>query len=138
MNRSDLQALAQLRLDDAKALWDQRRFHGCYYLAGYAVECALKACIAKTYVAGDFPDKDKVDRSWKHNLVALLIVAGLDRDLENDARAEKEIGDNWSVAKSWAETSRYDLFIDETKARDFLKSVADSPNGVLAWLQRYW
>lgn len=47
MNRSDFQDLAQIRLAEAAALLQAERFDGAYYLAGYAVECALKACIAK-------------------------------------------------------------------------------------------
>jgi len=34
-------------------------FDGAYYLAGYAVECALKACIAKGTQRFEFPDKRK-------------------------------------------------------------------------------
>jgi len=35
-------------------------FDGAYYLAGYAVECAIKACIAKGTRRYEFPDKRKV------------------------------------------------------------------------------
>ncbi len=47
MNRSDFQRLTRLRLDEAKVLLANERYQGAYYLIGYAVECALKACIAK-------------------------------------------------------------------------------------------
>jgi len=47
MNRKGLQDLAIVRLKEAKALLDQGFHDGAYYLCGYAVECALKACIAK-------------------------------------------------------------------------------------------
>jgi HEPN domain-containing protein len=47
MNRADLQSLSNLRLADARALLSAGRFAAAYYLAGYAVECALKACIAR-------------------------------------------------------------------------------------------
>ena len=47
MNRGDLQLLANIRLDEAKALLAASLPAGAYYLAGYAVECGLKACIAK-------------------------------------------------------------------------------------------
>jgi len=45
---------------------------GAYYLAGYAVECALKACIAKKTQRHEFPDKRRVDASHTHNLIQLL------------------------------------------------------------------
>jgi hypothetical protein len=47
MNRNDLQNLSRLREKEAKVLLDNGCFAGAYYLLGYAVECALKACIAK-------------------------------------------------------------------------------------------
>lgn len=56
MNRSDIQILADIRVGEAKALLDLGHWPGAYYLAGYAVECALKACIAKLTKADDFPD----------------------------------------------------------------------------------
>jgi hypothetical protein len=45
MNRVDFQNLATERLSDAEALIAGGRFDCAYYVAGYAVECALKACI---------------------------------------------------------------------------------------------
>ena len=47
MNRADLQKLAEERLADAELLLANGRFGGAYYLSGYVVECALKACIAQ-------------------------------------------------------------------------------------------
>ena len=52
MNRSELQQLAEIRLRDAKALLvTGENDAGAYYMAGYAVECALKAVIAKKWVS---------------------------------------------------------------------------------------
>lgn len=48
MNRSDFQKLTELRLTEANALLGAKCYEGAYYLTGYAVECALKACIAQT------------------------------------------------------------------------------------------
>jgi HEPN domain-containing protein len=47
VNRNGLQDLSKVRLKEATALLNLRMYDGAYYLAGYAVECALKACIAK-------------------------------------------------------------------------------------------
>jgi hypothetical protein len=46
--RRDFKSLADLRIEDARLLLRSGRQQGAYYLCGYAVECALKACIAKT------------------------------------------------------------------------------------------
>jgi HEPN domain-containing protein len=47
MNRADLQKLSNTRLRQARILFAAGESSGAYYLAGYAVECALKACFAK-------------------------------------------------------------------------------------------
>jgi HEPN domain-containing protein len=54
--RAEFQQLAHARLEESKALPDLGRWDGAYYLAGYTVELALKACIIKTLMATDaFP-----------------------------------------------------------------------------------
>jgi hypothetical protein len=45
VDRSQLRQLAADRILDAEHLLSGGRFSGAYYLAGYSVECALKACI---------------------------------------------------------------------------------------------
>ncbi len=53
MNRSDFRRLTEERVADAEILLANGRFNCAYYVAGYAVECALKACIAKRTQDGD-------------------------------------------------------------------------------------
>src|SRR5262249_32127022 len=57
--RSDFQQLADVRIDEAAVLLAQGKFDGAYYLAGYAVECGLKACIARLTSQDDYPPKPK-------------------------------------------------------------------------------
>lgn len=47
MNRLDLQNLALARLEEVEVLLNNHKYSGAYYLSGYVIECALKACIAK-------------------------------------------------------------------------------------------
>jgi hypothetical protein len=75
MNRVDFQMIAFLRLEEAQILLAAESFSGAYYLAGYAVECALKACIAKATHQHDFPDKKRVNDSYSHDLTLLLRTA---------------------------------------------------------------
>ena len=82
MNRSDLQRLSQLRIDEAKALLAGAFPAGAYYMAGYAIECAFKSCIAKGVQQYDFPEKGKVLRSYTHNLADLMQAAELETLLE--------------------------------------------------------
>lgn len=85
MNRADLQRLADLRLAEACTLLGAEAFAGAYYLSGYAIECALKACVAKQIREFDFPEKRLVDRSYTHDLVQLLEVSGVKAAFEEDA-----------------------------------------------------
>ncbi len=45
MNRLEFQAMAEERIVDASLLLVGGQWSAAYYLAGYAVECGLKACI---------------------------------------------------------------------------------------------
>jgi hypothetical protein len=67
MDRKDLRALSRVRLSEARALLKAELPDGAYYLAGYAVECALKACIAKETQRYEFPDKKRVNSSHTHD-----------------------------------------------------------------------
>jgi len=78
MNRNDLKVLARIRIRDAHVLLSAGNYEGAYYLCGYAIECGLKACIARKTKANDFPDKNTVSASYTHNLHQLVKTAELD------------------------------------------------------------
>ena len=137
MNRAELQRLAIQRLLDAKVLLAARRWSGAYYLAGYAVECALKACIAKLMKAEEFPDRSFAEKCWTHNLPQLLSLAGLKDDLDTAARADLDLADNWSFVKEWNESSRY-ARATKAKAQNLYDAITDKKHGVLPWLKRRW
>jgi hypothetical protein len=108
LNRGDFQALAEVRLVESKTLLDAGRFDGAYYLAGYAVECALKACISRLTREFDFPpDRRTVDNIYTHNLVRLVTGAGLEALLEEQVAADPEFKVNWTTVRLWSEESRY-------------------------------
>lgn len=111
MNRFDFQELALLRLKEAQTLLQNNCSAGAYYLAGYAVECALKACIAKLTAQYDFPDKDRVNQSHVHNLKKLIDVAGLNQKLLDRMREDNDFFSAWNIVKDWSEKSRYDKTI---------------------------
>ena len=93
MTRKDLQKLLSIRLGEAKLLLAANAPDGAYYLAGYAIECALKACVAKTTKRHDFPDKQRASDSYTHNAKRLVVVAGLESALECDNRDAMERGE---------------------------------------------
>jgi hypothetical protein len=77
MNRQDFKDIAEIRLRESKALLASRNYSGAYYLCGYVLECALKACIAKQTRRFDFPEKKRTNDSYTHNLFDLIKTADL-------------------------------------------------------------
>jgi len=138
MNKFDLEKLVDIRITESKVLLDSDNFHGAYYLAGYALECALKACIAKQVQAFDFPNKQLANASHTHKLSDLLGTAGLKQKLTSKEKEDQEFSLNWAVAKDWTEASRYDCTIEQTRALDLFNAVTDNESGILAWLKTYW
>jgi AbiV family abortive infection protein len=81
--RNDLQANAQAKLDDAIILLQNGRYSNAYYLAGYAVEIGLKACIAARITAETIPDKEFIKGILNHQFTRLVGLAGLSRLQKN-------------------------------------------------------
>jgi HEPN domain-containing protein len=75
MLRDDFQDLSRMRIREAKVLLDAGEWAGSYYLAGYSVECAMKACIAKKRKKYEYPDKELANACYQHDLTNLLRVA---------------------------------------------------------------
>lgn len=135
LRRRNLRELALLRLREARVLLDNRCWEGAYYLAGYAVECALKACIAKSTERYEFPDKARVNASYTHDLDKLLYVAGLDKALKE--ATGRQLASNWKVVQQWSEDTRYERRA-EADARAFVQAVGEREDGVLRWLEIRW
>jgi hypothetical protein len=77
-----------MRVADAKALLAAGQFQGSYYVAGYAIECALKACLCKQFKLHDFPDRKLVQDSYTHDLDNLVRLAGLRAALTAQIQAQ--------------------------------------------------
>lgn len=117
---------------------DNGYYTGAYYLAGYAVECALKACIAKQTKRYDFPDKDRVNRSYVHKLEDLLKLAGLEADWKSKTTSNSTFLYYWQVVKDWNEDVRYRPVVSQAAANDLYTAITNRQNGVLPWLRKYW
>lgn len=136
MNRKEFQQLAAIRLREAKLLLSANAPDGAYYLAGYAVECALKACIAKSTQRHDFPDKWRANRSHTHNLKDLIDVAGLKGD-HVEAMRQYEFSRRWDVVAQWTEESRYQSnSVDD--ARALIQAIEHRQFGILQWLKKHY
>lgn len=138
MNRATLQRISKLRRRDAAALLTAGQYPGAYYLIGYAVECALKACVAKQVGQYDFPDRKLANEAFTHDLEKLMKLSGLAPDLEKEMETNKPLEVNWAVVKDWSESSRYEIGITEAQARDLYSACTARRNGVLNWIRRRW
>jgi HEPN domain-containing protein len=136
MNRIDFQEIAELRLRESKTLLAYGFPEGAYYLAGYAVECALKACIAKHTREHDFPEKESRE-FYSHDLEKLLGFAKLRNDLDKDLRTNAVLKANWIIVQDWSEATRYELKTIQDAA-GLLDAIEDQDGGILPWLQRHW
>lgn len=105
--------------------------NGAYYLAGYAVELALKACIIKMLMSTDeFPGKDLGKDCYTHLIETLVKTARLTNLLHEARAANSLLNTNWAIVKDWTEQSRYQQ-IDQVHAESLLTAIADTKEGVL-------
>lgn len=138
MNKAEFQKLAETRLAEAEVLLNSCAYSGAYYLAGYVIECALKACIAKKTKKFDFPPAPAVIRDiYVHDIEKLVRAAGLQLALDEEVGSNKQFEVNWGLVKDWRETSRYGQH-SEAEAYDLYTAIADKNYGVLQWLKRLW
>lgn len=125
--------LAKYRLAEAKLLAERGHPSGAYYLAGYAIECALKAIIAGRFRANEIPDKGLVNSIYTHNLSDLLRLAGLQTELQ----AESELVESWDIVKRWSENARY-ATCDGEVAEALLQAIGGDDRGIFQWLTSRW
>jgi hypothetical protein len=137
VTKKDIEELAQTRLADAIHLFQGARYSAAYYLAGYAVELGIKACIAKFFQANVIPDKAFVTATYSHKLDDLLGLAGIKQEFQDEAKKDSILSAAWGVASKWNETSRYDIW-DQFAAASMIQAVEEPNHGVLQWLKKRW
>ena len=136
MNRADLHKLANARIREAQVLLGAGEYSGAYYLSGYAVECALKACFAKTIKRHDFPEKGRTDKVFIHRLPELVLIVGLRTPLK-EALKKEAFELRWITVSEWTEQSRYYLW-NRNQAEQMLDAITHRKDGILPWLKRHW
>lgn len=148
-NRADFQQLAILRLTEAQTLLTHDLPDGAFYLAGYAVECALKAAICRTLGIDDFFEsysskphgakvRDDVVQKFKtHDYGTLLVLSGLYHKLGADLLTDKALNDSWSTFQNqnWSEQQRY---ATASKAMNDTLDFVASVNYFLQWISQHW
>ena len=129
---SDFEKLMVLRLKEAELLLRHRDWDGAYYLAGYAVEFALKIrVIAQLMKSNSFPDKKLAENFYKHELTLLRKLAELDDEMDNDVAVSPQ----WDIVKDWSEQTRYMVGKSEKEATDLYEAIE---KGVLPWIKARW
>jgi hypothetical protein len=139
VNRAELQQLAKDRIGEAKALLAAKLWGGAYYLAGYAVEYGLKACILacveKTGII--FEDRKYAEKCWTHDLEELVKLARLDESLGLAVAANPALERNWLIVKEWSELSRYRR-TPHHEAKRLYRAITDNADGMMTWITNHW
>lgn len=138
MNKKDLEMLVEIRLREARVLLERGCFQGSYYLLGYAVEAALKACIAGRVKENDFPDRKLAMDSYTHDLGSLVKVAGLEVALNGMLSENPVFRHKWKIVIEWRVDSRYVCLTGKRAAHDLYEAVTDPVSGVLPWVKSFW
>ena len=137
LGRGILRDLAEQRLAEARTLLRTGHHLGAFYLAGYAAELGLKACIAALFRSDEIPDWPNFRDLRTHDLTLLVQRAGLVSQLE--ARlAEQEFDESWQMVKRWKPDSRYETDIDAELAASLIRALISEPNGVMPWIRQHW
>lgn len=137
LKRSELQAMAEAKLEDAKILFANHRISGSYYLAGYALEFGLKACIARQISKEVIPDKSFITKVYVHDLTDLVKLAGLELDRRQLADKDPTFNTYWGIAKDWSEQSRYEQ--KQTGDTQYLlEAILNEEHGVMQWIRTHW
>lgn len=140
MDKLHWQQLAERWLVDAKAQLDAHGWSAAYYLAGYAVECALKACILKRVAATPgliFDERRFSEKCWTHQLKELVLLAGLEADHKAQLAENLAFQENWRIVKDWSELSRYRT-TSHHKAKRLYQAITNDPDGVMSWIKARW
>ncbi len=133
-------ALADVKFEEAKCLFDNNFFDGAYYIAGYTIELLLKAKVCKTLGIADFflfdTKKAKLEtyKPFKaHDYSQLLVLSGIYTELDNELNNNIIFKGHWSIVSSWSEGSRYLT----GKTQDEVKTFLNSINEVRTWIKKH-
>jgi HEPN domain len=120
------------RLDDAEALFEKGRWRGCMYMAGYSLECLLKAklmqrfqCRTLEMLEDELHERRLLRRSrsiFIHELEPLLRLLGALERLRSSPQGADRLG----LVNKWVPAWRYSPDLsDRDSAETFLSAVRD-------------
>jgi hypothetical protein len=145
----EIESLAWERLDEARILYENNKFDGAFYLAGYAVELILKVRICGLFnIPSLFEESGQsvniitgigeLRRSVKtHNLQILLVYSGLKKEFDIKVRNDPDFENiNSYLIQKWSEQSRYHLTgtVQPAIIQQVLELLGNRERGILQWL----
>lgn len=137
-SRQELKRLARLRLRESEALHAAGLYDGAAYLAGYAVEMALKARICRVLGVADYPLAGPLKTAYAvRDLAQLALLAGLKHRLDAAAPA---LSGKWSIARPWNPDRRYTAAgtCSAHESLGLLDAIRDPKDGILKWIAKHW
>jgi HEPN domain-containing protein len=137
LTRDVCRQLAETRLSEARHLLEGGLGAGAYYLAGYAVELALKAVISRAFFAEAIPSPKFVRDIYSHDLESLINIARLRVELERECASNERFAANWFLVRDWSEQSRYEL-TQMDDARYLVEAIEHPTEGILTWIRNRW
>ena len=144
-----LNQMAAVRLSEGQLLFDNNFHQGAYYIAGYAVEFALKALICKRLGVEPFVKQKGIQGNEGiatvakalqiHDLSALLIFSGLHpeyTEIKNKPDGSgRSLFTAWSTVSAWDEQRRYTPLSCEI---DTVKKFLSSVKIIMEWIQSHY
>jgi hypothetical protein len=131
--------MAEERILDAGSLRAAARWAYAYYVAGYAVECALKSWVLAQMIhtGGVFTNKKFAEECFTHDFGTLVKLAGLTTALNVESATNPAFVGFWGTVILWKETSRYEQK-SQPEADALYLAITDNTNGVMRWIRNYW
>jgi len=117
-------------MDDARALFQARRWRGAMYMAGYSIECRLKAKLMRMFDCRHLRELEEELRRrgtlpadatvFSHQLEILLrLTQALDR-----LRRNEPIWRSFNIVNRWVPGWRYSADLSKREdAEDFLEAI---------------
>jgi HEPN domain-containing protein len=120
--------VARQRLEEAEILLNNKRANGSIYLAGFAVECALKSLIMANTTGRERDQvRDRLKVHFGHDLESLRIEAG-----RRGVHMPQELHKQFRLLNTWDNNTRYSPKIQFVK--DALP-ILRAATAVVGWVE---
>lgn len=132
--RKALEEIAEARLLEAETLRKAGHYAAAIYLAGFAVECYLKAAICATLHWNELRETFKT-----HDLESLMLHSGSDSKLRKNSplvESFAKIRETWALDRPDSIRYRRPADFKKKDAELFMQYVSDPATGIVPWLRK--